>query len=367
VGEEKKMQQIQQRFNKRGWAVLLTVLLLALTVSVTFAGNSFTRTVGAGETVNEDVTVFNDDLEVLVGGTINGDVVVMSGDAYVAGTVIGDLVLFNGDLTLESSATIDGDCVLLNGEQINIDGVNISCVTSGELPLFSIPGVPGAPEAPKLPTLDVVSQPSRSVAGTIATIIGNMLVVGILAAIAAAIVPDHLRRIASAAQEKPVSTGTVGVLTVVAVPALMVLLAVISALLVIVCIGLLGIPLLILIAVAFAAAIVLGWIAVGKLIGDVAAKALKLKTPSLIVRTVLGVLLLTLVIALLNTFTVGAVIAAFATFILGAMGLGAVTLTKFGTKPYPRIAEPDEDKLNSVMETLPPDDFDSAESAPSTD
>jgi hypothetical protein len=37
-------------------------------------------------------------------------------------------------------------------------------------------------------------------------------------------------------------------------------------------------------------------------------------------------------------------------------GLGAVALTRFGTRPYPMVSMPNDDKLVEVLETLPDED-----------
>lgn len=351
---------------KQTTAVLFALLLLIMTVGVTFAGTADTRTVGANEVVNGDVTVFNDDLEIERGATINGDVVVLNGDAVIAGTINGDLVLFRGDLTLESGAAITGDCVLLSGEQSGVGDIGVNCVSVGGLPALAVPDKPATPDFPVIPAVPELGRGERSTQSTIGsalTAFGNVLVISVLALLMAVLAPDHLRRVADAAREKPVASGTVGILTVIAVPALMVLLAIVSALLIIVCIGLLGIPLLLLLAIGFVAAILIGWIAVGKLLGDRLMELFRRPDTSLVLRTVLGTVVLTVVMAALNTFAVGEWIAGIMTVVVGAIGLGAVTLTKFGRKPYPRMVQPDPDKMQDVLNTMPPD----AESAPSTD
>ena len=49
-------------------------------------------------------------------------------------------------------------------------------------------------------------------------------------------------------------------------------------------------------------------------------------------------------------------------FVLGSIGLGAVALTQFGMKPYPRRPRantpsgPEADKVDIVLGTLPPEE-----------
>jgi hypothetical protein len=99
------------------------------------------------------------------------------------------------------------------------------------------------------------------------------------------------------------------------------------------------------------------------LLGDRLVELFRMDSASLLVRTLLGTVALTIIISFLNTFGIGEVVATLATIVIGAVGLGAVALTKFGTKPYPRLAELDPDKVSSVLDTLPPDAAESAQSS----
>ena len=69
---------------------------------------------------------------------------------------------------------------------------------------------------------------------------------------------------------------------------------------------------------------------------------------------VLGTMILTFVFGLLGAipWVMGE---GLVSFFAMCMGLGAVALTKFGTRNYPtvQIAEPDDDKITAVLDTLP--------------
>jgi len=93
------------------------------------------------------------------------------------------------------------------------------------------------------------------------------------------------------------------------------------------CIGFLGIPLIIALSVAYAAACLYGWFAVGTLIGQRLLEILKVQNASLIAAAAIGTGLITLLSALpCLGFFVGV--------ILGPAGLGAVILTRFGSQIY---------------------------------
>jgi hypothetical protein len=152
------------------------------------------------------------------------------------------------------------------------------------------------------------------------------------------------------------ASGAVGVLTAVAVPSLVVLLIPVSLILLLVCIGLLGFPIIFALLLGLVAGAVFGWIAIGDLFGRWLAEPLKLKNRSLAVTASLGTVVLTFVISLLGVFpfVVGEGILA---FLVMSIGLGAAALTQFGTRRYPAvIVHQDEAKVTAVLETLPAED-----------
>lgn len=150
------------------------------------------------------------------------------------------------------------------------------------------------------------------------------------------------------------ASGGVGLLTVVAVPSLAVLLLLTSVVLLIVCIGLIGFPIVFAMLLALTAAVLFGWIAVGHLFGQQLAEPLRLKNRSLPVTAALGTAVLTFILGLMGAipFVFGA---GLLTFLALCLGLGATALTQFGTRPYPAAAavQEDEAKVTAVLETLP--------------
>ena len=75
--------------------------------------------------------------------------------------------------------------------------------------------------------------------------------------------------------------------------------------------------------------------------------------------TAVGTMAFTLLLGLfgLIPFIYGELIVGILCF--ACVGLGGVALTKFGTQEYPRIviAEPDDDKVTAVLETLADDEL----------
>ncbi len=370
---------------KRVILLIVLVLVLAVPISTAFAEPLFDTTVEENETVNNDVIVFDGDLTLETGAVINGDVVVFNGDVESDGTINGDLVIFNGDLEAEENAAVNGDCVLLNGSVeddstggiscTNIEGGALSGLVQGIPPAMvdpksvpdvpDIPAVPDVPAVPDAPTAPDVPRHSRgSNAGIdFVGVISSTLLFGFLAFVTGSIFPNHLQQVKATARKKPFASGAVGVLTAIAVPALAVLVALISTALIIVCIGLLGFPIVLLMLLALVAGAVMGWIAVGTWLGE---KLFRSEKRSLAMKAALGTMALTFGIGMFGLLPFvwgeGLVVA-----IIGAVGLGAVALTQFGRKPYPPASSvegapvefnEDDVKITSVLETLPSEEDD---------
>lgn len=363
--------------------VLALLVILALAPAAS-AAPSFDTIIEANEVVNNDVVVFDGDLEVHTGATVNGDVAVFNGDAMIDGHINGSLTLFNGDLVAGPDAAVSGECVLLNGEVTSRSQLPGGCtaVQSFEWdpdwrnqipPIPGIPAFPAMPERPaepaipvipEIPVVPVVPAPEahfRNGPPIIFGIISSSLLFGLLGLLAAAIMPNQLRQIVSTAREKSVVSGAAGALTAVAVPSLIILLIPVSIILAFVCIGLLGFPIMFLLTLALLAGGFLGWIAVGTWLG------MRLfgrgKEGDHILRSAaLGTALLTFLVQVLGLISFG-IVGGLVAIGLSFIGLGAVALTQFGMKPYPRRRQPgapgdglDAGKVDTVLGTLPPEE-----------
>jgi hypothetical protein len=370
-------------------AVIFTLLLMMVVVlPVGAAGefNLFDRIIRTGETVKEDIAVHGGNLIVEAGaivdgdvvvlggaatidGQINGDVAVFGGNVTLSGIISGDLVVTGGNLTIDDSGDVDGDCLLVGGGLFGDGSSAVSCSAFGQgLPrpewLSAFVAPPPSPDPPAplpVPERPVYRGPSifERFFGTVTLAAGRSLLLGLLALLGAALVPNQLNQVGSALRNKPAASGVVGLLTAVAGPSLLALLLLLSVVLTIVCIGLLGYPLVMVLSVMLAAAALMGWIAVGNLVGQRLAEALSLKNRSLPVTAALGTAVLTLVSSLLSAlpFWLGGWAWAIAAFAVGCAGLGAVALTKFGTRAYPVMAS-NGDKVAAILETLPDRDSD---------
>lgn len=371
-------------------AVISTfIILLLVSVTAVLAAPSFDVVVEDGEEINNDVVLFNDNLEIQPGAVVNSDVIVFNGSARIAGEVNGDVTVFNGDLEITRDTEINGECVLLNGELRDssrsagttqctaVEHAGLAGLVGTLSNRFAPPAIPPIPTIPSMPTIPAIPPigeapeipvaPPRSHAndgfgaGNILAALSGAVVLGLLGMLVAAVIPHHLEQIQTTARQKPAASGVVGVLTAVAVPSLIALLVPVSALLTLICIGLLGFPIILALSIAFVAALFIGWIAIGTLLGQRLFNRRKDRTTRLPLVAGAGTALLTLIFSLLWAlpFTFGVGLLALAAT---SVGLGAVTLTQFGRRAYPVTVMPentppspgeDEDKIRIVLQTLP--------------
>jgi hypothetical protein len=322
---------------KRLWPIrtlaLAAALLLALVVAAAPAaaaslvaesncndnhsviGDSYT--LPAGQTLDSNLVVLGAQATVAAGATVNCKVVVMGGDLDLSGQVLGDVVVVGGNVHLRSTAEIDGQLQSLGGTLTQDNGAQIKGsvgqgFNSGNSSDNGNPVFDGS-----FSVLAAVLAFYRAVTRTILGALG----LGLLALLVVLFWPEQTARVRAAVSNAPGQTGALGLLTVVAVPVLIVVASITICL----------IPIAFMASVLLTAAVAFGWIALGELVGQRLAGALKLVNLSPAVAAGLGTALLSLVVSAIGWVPcVGWV----APVILAAVGLGAVTLTRFGTQPY---------------------------------
>ncbi|MCC7360025.1 MAG: hypothetical protein IT317_11140 [Anaerolineales bacterium] len=268
----------------------------------------------AGEVLDSNLIVLGGSASIAAGATVQCALVVVGGSADVAGSVAGDVVVFSGDVTLQSTAVIGGELATIGGTVNRAEG---AVVTGGESQGLNFG------DGQRWPTV-VTNSPFYGLIaiweGVFQTFIAA-LVMGLLALLVIVFWPEQTNRVAAAITNAPAATGGLGLLTLVAVPVLLVLVTITICL----------IPVALVAAVIFAAAIILGWIALGQIVGARLAAALSLRQLSPAAAAALGTGALWVA-----TSAVGQLpcIGWVAWVVLSAAGLGAVTLTRFGTRPY---------------------------------
>jgi hypothetical protein len=253
-----------------------------------------TVVVDSSEVVCGDLTSFGG--KVVIRGIVQGNVVSFGGDVVVAGTVDGNISVYAGNITLQNSAHVDGDIHLCGGRQ-NLDraaglhGSVLGCTTSAAQFIVSNGGA-------------------------------NFRLVSILAWVALGILltsllPEHVMLVRTTVQNKMHRSLVLGLLSTLLAPAVItVLVALIIA-----------IPLALLITVGLIAAWALGTVAVGWLLGDYIVSRVAPQHNIRPVQVVVGLTVLALAESLPYIgwlISIGA----------GLIGLGAVFLSRFGTRLY---------------------------------
>ncbi len=146
------------------------------------------------------------------------------------------------------------------------------------------------------------------------------LAVAALGALIVVLLPNQARQVSATAEKSLLPSLGVGCLTVLVALPLFVLLVVL----------IITIPAAVLLPLVLGAAWLFGWIALGWLVGDRVLAALQARESwrAPVITVIVGVLLLALVGAV-------PVIGWLVALAVGLIGLGAVILTRFGTRSYP--------------------------------
>jgi cytoskeletal protein CcmA (bactofilin family) len=332
--------------------LFIFLLFAALPLQAVVAQEVEGRVIPSGQIVDEDITLVEGDLTIESGAVVNGDVTLFNGDLTLDGTVNGNVTLLDGTLIAGESATVDGDCTLFSGTIEETEERFLNCRS------VSFPGlgriveeVTVAPPTPVMPESPHSWGFGRFLSN-VAETAGWTFTLGVLALVIASVFPRQLHQVSVVISEKPVASGTVGLLTWVAGASLIALMSVIFALLILACgIGLLGFPIVMVVAAALTAAAVMGWVAIGHKVGVWLADTFKLKNPTLPTTTVLGTVALSFLVGLFNIIGLE-----FGQWLLvtivGAVGLGAAALTQFGTRPYP-VPAVDPNKVAAAISNMP--------------
>ncbi|MBN1887705.1 MAG: hypothetical protein JW850_06930 [Thermoflexales bacterium] len=284
----------------------------------------------AEERLDSDLVVFGGTATLERDSRVKGSVVVIGGSADIAGRVDGDVVVVGGTAYLRRGAEIRQDVLHVGGSIQKEEGA----VVRGEErsgPPIVVPSVRPFVRFWRMPL-----EWNFDLFGTLADVFGafmSALVMVVLAALVAALLPIPTTRAMRTMAEEPLPSWLMGMVSFILAGLLLAAWTVISAILVIVCVGLLGLVLVPVFAVAFAAACLYGWFVAGTLIGQRLVDMLNVRGATLVGAAALGVGLISL---LSSIPCLGWLI----TIVLAPAGLGAVILTRFGTQPYTPGATP---------------------------
>ncbi len=281
--------------------------------------------VESGKTFTGDLVVFGGSVTIEKDATVTGTVVVIGGSLIADGEVRGDMVVVGGAVSLASNAHIFGNLFTVGAPVSRQEGARIdgSILNNPKKPSVTHPEVAITPEAPQ--SSDILDG-VLGFFGNIINLFAQSVGFGLLAALLVLFLPQQTRRIGEACPSQPAWAGAMGLGSILLFITAIVALALFSLLVVTL---FLTVPMIIGISVIFAAAVVFGWISLGTEIGLRLAAALKTEFP-LPLSAGLGTFLLHLTangLGMIPCF--GWVVPT----LLSMISLGAVFLTRFGTRP----------------------------------
>lgn len=279
------------------------------------AGENYT--VDAGQNI-ETLLAFGCNVAVEQGATIRGDLALFGGNASVAGSIGGNISSFGSNVSLASTAVVNGGITSAGGNVERAEGAVVQGGVNHTGRNFTPPVAPAPPVAPVAP---MPPSPFSRAFNLGFDLLGGIVTALAFSALGALIVifaPEPTRRIGNAVQAKPLNVAGVGCLTLILLPILGLLLV----------ITLIGIPVALVLFIASVVAWVFGWVAIGYLTGEKILQAFKARDILPVVAVILGVLVLTLIS---QVDFIGWLVS----LVVGLLGIGAVVLTRFGTRAYP--------------------------------
>ena len=281
-------------------------------------------TLDPGQHLQQDLMVLGGRAVLEKDSVLEGDAVILGGEATLAGEVRGQVVVFGGSVEIPATAIIDGDVVALatvrRDPAAQIKG-NVVTGLEANRRLKALPNILKMPQLAPLARPESADRPIGldglvRVMRTLAT----MLLVMLAAFLIASFLPDNLRQVTALMSGSPWLSLGIGLLTIM-------VLVILLPILIIIC---LGIPVAIVLGVAFVLAALLAWTGAGRVVGQRLVPALKVNIPSPLHQTLAGVLFVTL---LSMVPCVGPILA----FLVVSWGVGAAVLTRFGMVSYPSM------------------------------
>lgn len=289
-------------------------------------GDSYT--LASGDSLPMNLVVMGGNANLKSESTVIGDVILLGGNLRADGTIQGDVIILGGNADLGDTAVVNGDIDVVGGNLKRSQGAVVKgSVEEGPMDIVVSPfngGVGPFDLRLDRPT-DWFGANFGNPVTSLLWLIARSFIWMVVAVLAVLFLATPINRVGLAATQQPLAAGGVGCLTTVVAPIILVLLAI-----TIICS-----PLSVLGVIVLVVAWAYGIIALGCEAGKKLAQLFK-KEWALAISAALGTFLLTLVINSVGQFVpcIGWVIPLLA----GCLGIGAVLLTRFGTRSYPAYA-----------------------------
>ncbi len=328
--------------------VAVVALLLASAPVASAQGGVVTgeQIIDSGQTYNGNLVVPGGKLTIRQGGVLRGDIAVLGGELDVAGAVQGDIVSMGGTLRLRDTAVVQGDITNVGGTLERASGARVSGSviapggsTRGPQVIPPLPGAPAIPPIPGAPVTPFQAVPRNPVIDAIGWLGRTFLLTlgaALLGVLAMLLLPRQMNNIGATLDQHTAASLGMGALTWIVWILATILIAIMTVILLIVCIGLLGVPILVAMSIILPIAVLFGWLATGLLVGQKLFSLFGAHDVSPLLSVAVGTILLTFLVNMLGLIPCGGPVLA---WLATLPGLGAVVLTWFGSRPY-RAGDP---------------------------
>ena len=255
--------------------------------------------IGSREVVCGNVTSFGG--SVTIQGELHGNVTAFNSNTFIAGQIFGNLTVFGGTIVLTSTEQIHGHISINGTRKLNAQSKQLDGVIPDHVQDRSFPGIMGE-----------FTFPFWSL--VIWTILGIAL---------SSLLPEHVMFVRTTVTTKTRRSIIIGLLSILLAPAVLVVLAAL----------ILTIPLALILGLGLIAAWILGTVAISWTIGEYILRAVAPKYNTRLIDVVIGLTVLVLVGSIPYIgwlISIG----------VGLLGLGAVFLSRFGTRLYSQPKQP---------------------------
>ena len=278
--------------------------------SVSGNGNACTRNIhgpsfreniviGSNEVVCGNVTSFGG--SVTVQGTLQGNITAFNSNTVIIGQIFGNLTIFGGAIALHSIEQIHGHISIYGTKNLNTQSKQLDSVMAETGHHQSLPD-----------RIDEFTFPFWSL--VIWFILGMAL---------SSLLPEHVILVRTTVTTKTRRSIIIGLLSILLAPAVLILLVAL----------ILPIPLALILGLGLIAAWILGTVAISWTVGEYILRAIAPKYNTRHIDVVVGLTVLVMVGSLPYIgwlFSIG----------VGLLGLGAVFLSRFGTRLYSQPKQP---------------------------
>jgi len=257
--------------------------------------------VNEGDVVCGDFTLFGSTLDVK--GQVRGNILAFGSNIHIAGTVSGNINLYGGSATLQNSSHMHGNINLFGGSQHLQAGAHLDGEIANRSQHVSF-WLPGVNTGFAFPFWQIV----------VWVVLGLTLI---------SLLPEHLMFVRTTVTNKTRRSLLLGLLSLLLAPTILVVLIAL----------IIRIPLAITIAIGLIAAWALGTIAIGWLVGEYIMRGIAPRHNTRLAQVSVG---LTVLILVGSIPYIGWIVSAGA----GVLGLGAVFLSRYGTRLYSQPRHP---------------------------